>query len=50
MAEQGPFVPLVQKYFERDIVAAAHSLEMMGEDDERVLRWDEIVRTHGSAS
>ena len=33
MAEQGPFVPLVQKYFERDIVAAAHSLEMMGEDD-----------------
>ena len=33
MAEPGPFVPLIQKYFERDIVAAAHSLESMGEDD-----------------
>jgi magnesium transporter len=33
MTEQTPLLPLVRKYFERDIQAAARNLEMMAEDE-----------------
>jgi len=33
MAERSPLLPLVQKYFERDIAGATHGLEMMAEDE-----------------
>lgn len=33
MPEDNPLLPLVRKYFERDIVVASHNLEMMDEDE-----------------
>ncbi len=33
MAERSLLLPLVEKYFERDIIGATHSLEMMAEDE-----------------
>jgi magnesium transporter len=33
MAEKSPFLPLVEKFFEHDTPAAAHSLERMPEDE-----------------
>jgi magnesium transporter len=33
MPESNPLLPLVRKYFERDIVAASHSVELMDEDE-----------------
>ena len=33
MPKENPLLPLIRKYFERDIVAASHSLELMDEDE-----------------
>ena len=33
MAESSPLLPLVQNYFERDVIGATHGLERMAEDD-----------------
>lgn len=33
MTEESPLLPLVQKYFEQDMRAAAHGLESMTEEE-----------------
>jgi magnesium transporter len=33
MPENNPLLPIVQRYFERDILAASHSIEVMDEDE-----------------
>jgi Mg/Co/Ni transporter MgtE len=32
-SEENPLLPLVRKYFERDLIATSHNLEMMDEDE-----------------